>query len=162
MRLPSFRSLCMAGVIGATLAYFLDPNHGGRRRNTTRDTLGKGAGRVAGTATSTVQQVGGQVTGIVRERVPVRRRDNPHPDDKTLADRVESELFRDSRFDRSKLNVNVANGIVELRGQLDAQAEIDEVEHFVRGIADVRDVHNFLHLPGTPAPNKEDSLHAGE
>lgn len=153
------RTWIIAGLLGAGLAYLLDPDHGRRRRSMTGDKARKLAGRGAQTAGTVAQQAQGRVTGIVQERVP-KRRDNPNPDDKTLADRIESEVFRDDRVPKGRINVNVAEGIVELRGELDTQADIDYVVQCVRSVPDVGEIHNYLHLPGTPAPNKEEAIRA--
>ncbi|GAC1445934.1 MAG: hypothetical protein NVSMB52_08950 [Chloroflexota bacterium] len=81
--------------------------------------------------------------------------DNSDPDDSTLRDRIESEIFRDPKTSRQHINVNVANGVVELRGEQATQEDIDTLVKTVHAIANGKDVHNYLHLPGTTAPNKE-------
>jgi len=49
-------------------------------------------------------------------------------------------------------------GIVELRGQVENGDQLDAVESKVRSIEGVHTIHNYLHLPGTPAPNKASIL----
>jgi osmotically-inducible protein OsmY len=154
---PSLRSWITAAIVGGGLAWFLDPNSGARRRNITRDKLRSLLRRGTREAERRVGYARGQAYGIVQERVP-HRRDNPDPDDVTLRDRVESEVFRDRRIPKGQINVNVADGVVELRGELPSQGDIDYVVERVRQVPDVREIHNYLHLPGTPAPNKEEAL----
>lgn len=88
--------------------------------------------------------------------------DNPNPDDTTLRDRVESEIFRDwsVHADKGEFNIDVVDGIAVLRGQLKTQEEIDTLIRKVGEVRDVKGVESYLHLPGTPAPNKEDAIEA--
>jgi osmotically-inducible protein OsmY len=139
------------------LAYFLDPDKGTRRRNVTRDRLSAVIRRFMGRSGSMAQNIGGQAYGLVQETVP-HRRDNPNPDDRTLKDRIESEVFRNRKYSRESLNVDVADGVVELRGELPSESDIDDLIGQVKSVPDVREVVSYLHLPNTPAPNKESAL----
>ena len=77
-----------------------------------------------------------------------------NPDDQTLVDRVESEIFRDRKEVKGKVNINAEEGLVVLRGQLDSQELIDDLVNAVREVDGVRNVENLLHTPGTEAPTK--------
>lgn len=66
-------------------------------------------------------------------------------DDVTLARKVESELFRPSDVPKGSISVNVNDGVVELRGELPDQQQIDELGEGARKIAGVKDVRNLLH-----------------
>jgi hypothetical protein len=77
-----------------------------------------------------------------------------------LLDRVESELFEDRSIPHGRFNLEVEGTTVVLRGQLDSWADISRVEAAVMRVAGVDGVHNLLHIPGTPAPNKAESLAA--
>lgn len=77
-----------------------------------------------------------------------------NPDDQTLVDRVESEIFRDRKEVKGKVNINAEEGVVVLRGQLDSQDLIDDLVNAVRDVDGVRNVENLLHTPGTKAPAK--------
>ena len=153
------RKLFVSGVIGAALAYFLDPNTGARRRNVTRDRIGATLRRFGRRSEKLVEYVGGRAYGVVQETVP-HQHDNPNPDDLTLRDRVESEIFRDPSIPKGQINLSVVEGIVELHGQLGSQEEIDRLIKAVQNIPDVEGVRSYLHLPGTPAPDKADALKA--
>jgi osmotically-inducible protein OsmY len=151
---------------GALLAYFLDPTKGSQRRTSATEKVsgltGRGGQTPSGTggghgwpaATSSVG--GSTASGGKSSNVP----DNPNPDDTTLKDRVQSELFRDPQFSREEMNINVVDGIVELRGQLASKSMIDSVVKQTQAIPHVKGVHNYLHLAGTPAPNKAEALKA--
>jgi osmotically-inducible protein OsmY len=140
----------LGGIVGAAAVYYLDPDKGSQRRDSLGPVTQKmgGAGSFASRAVSTV-----------KETVP-HTPDNPNPDDTTLRDRVESEIFRNPQTSREHINVNVVGGIVELRGEQATQGDIDRLVQAVKGIPNVKGVHNYLHLPGTPAPNKESAIEA--
>ena len=66
-------------------------------------------------------------------------------DDATLAHKVETELFRPADAPKSQVSVNVNDGVVELRGELPDQQQIDELGESARKIGGVKDVRNLLH-----------------
>jgi osmotically-inducible protein OsmY len=65
-------------------------------------------------------------------------------DDVTLARKVESELFRPADVPKGAISVNVNDGVVELRGELADQEQIDELGDTARKIDGVKDVRNLL------------------
>ena len=73
-------------------------------------------------------------------------------DDVTLAQQVESELFREDKTPKGQISVNAANGIVQLRGEVEQPELIDELVQRARSVQGVREVENLLHLPGDAAP----------
>lgn len=73
-------------------------------------------------------------------------------DDQTLKAKVESEVFRETEAPRGDVNVNVDLGVVYLRGQLEDQSLIEELEQRVRAVQGVNRVENLLHTRGTEAP----------
>ena len=76
-------------------------------------------------------------------------------DDATLADKVRSEALRRTEISAEGVSVNVQDGVVQLRGELERPELIDELVDRVRSVQGVRDVENLLHLPGTDAPMHE-------
>ena len=72
-------------------------------------------------------------------------------DDQTLKAKVESEVFRETEAPKGDVNVNVELGVVYLRGQLEDQSLIEELEQRVRAVQGVNGVENLLHTPGTEA-----------
>jgi len=74
------------------------------------------------------------------------------PDDATLVDRVESQLFRDADVPKGGINVDAADGVVTLRGEVDAPM-IEEIAVRVAAVEGVTRVENLLHPPGTSAPH---------
>ncbi|MGI8824884.1 MAG: BON domain-containing protein [Chloroflexota bacterium] len=165
-------------VVGGAF-YFLHPAKGKRRRQDALDRFGSSLGggsqsggfasqaqsiasSVAGQAQSVASKVSSQTPAVVRETVQRGHPDNPNPDDNTLRDRVETELFRDSEIPKGELNIFVVDGVVDLRGELPSQTMIDKVIQRAESVEHVRGVRSYLHLPHTDAPNKEEAIEAGE
>jgi osmotically-inducible protein OsmY len=73
-------------------------------------------------------------------------------DDTTLARKVETEIFRDGDAPKGSVLVNVAEGTVSLRGEVESPDMIEALVDKARSVHGVRGVENLLHLPGTPAP----------
>jgi hypothetical protein len=78
-------------------------------------------------------------------------------DDVTLQRKVESIVFRSEGAPKESVNVNVADGVVYLRGQVKRPEDVRALEDAVREIPEVRGVENLVHLPGTPAPTRADT-----
>jgi osmotically-inducible protein OsmY len=91
------------------------------------------------------QAVGGRVYGM-------GSRGGRRVDDVTLTHQVESELFRSGDAPKGAVSVNSANGIVQLRGEVDSPELIDELVQRARSVRGVKDVENLLHAPGADAP----------
>jgi osmotically-inducible protein OsmY len=73
-------------------------------------------------------------------------------DDVTLTQKVESELFRNEHEVKGKVLVNAADGVVQLRGEVERPDLIEELVQRARSVDGVRNVENLLHLPGEEAP----------
>lgn len=179
-------------TLGGAAGYFLDPKRGSQRRSSiagkvpdsvksTAQTAASSAGSIANKvpsgvkntaqtaafagskAGSAVSQAGNSARQTVgRKAGGSGQPDNPNPDDNTLRDRVESELFREPGVEKGRLNVMVVDGVVDLRGELDTQQQIDSLVAQARAIEHVRDVRSYLHLPNTDAPNKESAIEASD
>jgi osmotically-inducible protein OsmY len=115
-----------AGAIGAALAYFFDPDNGRKRR----------------------------VAAIKKAGQRFRPADKPQPDDVTLARKVESEIFRGPDVPKGQINVNVEDGVVYLRGELEQPDLIEDLGAQARKVQGVLAVENLLHVPGEEAPAK--------
>ena len=140
-------------VIGAIATYFLDPTAGRRRRHTVRDRALSRLRRGERRAMTRARRAESHAVGIARRTVNPRRFRRREPlDDVTLAHKVESELARRAGVPKGEVIVNAEDGVVFLRGVVEQQDDIDRLEAATRRIADVLDVENLLHRPGTPAP----------
>lgn len=83
-------------------------------------------------------------------------------DDHTLEQRVQSTIFRDHREARGAVAVDVQEGVVSLRGQLDDARVIAALEREAARVPGVAGVLNLLHEPGTVAPNKAEAIEASQ
>jgi osmotically-inducible protein OsmY len=149
----------LAGLGGAALVYLFEPDAGRRHRAVLRDKTvslwrrgRRRVRRLSRRGTHTLRGQWGRITRPGHSDEPV--------DSVTLTQRVESEVFRDPAIPKGRINVNAENGVIELRGQLDSAEQIERVVARVRRVPGVRDVANLMHLPGTPAPNKEAAIRA--
>jgi osmotically-inducible protein OsmY len=142
----------LAGAIGAALAYFFDPDNGRRRRKLALDKAGKYL-RQAG---SEAQGVGAQAGGMKAKATQLQEQEKPQPDDVTLARNVESELLRGADVPKGQINVNVEDGVVYLRGQLEQRDLIEDLGAQARKVQGVLAVENLLHVPGEEAQAKPD------
>jgi hypothetical protein len=89
---------------------------------------------------------------------PARPRPVPKPlDDGTIARKVESAIFRTRQVSKGKVDVNVAEGVVWLRGEVRTPELVRRTEERAASVPEVRSVENLLHLPKTPAPSRTDS-----
>jgi len=153
--------LCIvSSFVTGSLVFFMDPERGRRRRNMARDRLFARMRRLGRGARSTWRGAAAETHGMSHRVLHLV----PHPtdvvDDETLRQRVESQLFRDRHIPKGDLNINCEHGMVILRGELDSQVEIVQLEERVRRMAGVRGVQNLLHQRGTAAPNKQRSFNA--
>ena len=104
------------------------------------------------TAKRYVERYAGQAKGIAGSapgvgRPPAEERLN----DPALAQKVESEVFQDKDIPKDKLNVNVENGVVYLRGELPDRELIDKLVARARQVEGVQGVENLTHLAGSSA-----------
>jgi osmotically-inducible protein OsmY len=147
----TIKKMAVAGAAGATAAYFFDPASGAARRAQARDRvmalLRRGerqAGRAGRQLTSDVKGLAARVTN--------RPDIEATPTDEQLKAKVESEVLGPK--DADGILVNVENGVVVLRGEMDDERRIEELEAAVRAVPGAEAVTNLIHRPGAPAPNK--------
>ena len=69
--------------------------------------------------------------------------------------KVETEIFRGPDVPKGQINVNVQEGVVQLRGEVPNPDMLDDLVEKTRKVQGVRDVESLLHLPGAPAPMHE-------
>jgi osmotically-inducible protein OsmY len=142
-----------AGV-GAAAVYFLDSSSGARRRSLAQDKAARFTREGGGTVQGAAQAVSGKAQGVAaRAQHAAKGGDSAPDDDQTLKSKVETEIFRPADAPKGTVNVSVANGVVELRGQVDDPAQAEALEKAARNVTGVRDVRNLLHLPGETPPN---------
>ena len=145
-----FRTFLIGLGAGALLALFADPATGRRRRAMARDKAGsyrrRGTRQLAATGRAAHSGIQARKARLAHRR-PVER----EYDDATLVDHVRSELGRDPLAHEGIL-VSAARGIVQLRGEIENEVDIEELVKRTEQINGVRAVENLLHVPGAPAP----------
>ena len=147
-------TLALGAVLGALFAYFLDPQSGRRRRATTRDRTLALVRRSGRSAQRAGRAVGAEAYGVAQQTQ--HREEEPKDyDDATLANKVQTEIFRPAEVPKGQIDVNVQQGVVQLRGEVPRPEMIEELGEQTRRIQGVRDVENLLHLPGTEAPTHQ-------
>src|SRR4051812_15584494 len=145
-------------ALGAFITYFVDPNAGRRRRHTARDRVRSRLRRGERRAMVRARRAESHAVGVARRTVNARRRAEQELDDVTLAQKVESQLYRRAGVRKGQVSVNVEEGVVFLRGVMERQEDIERMEEAARRVAGVRGVENLLHVPGTPAPASRSKL----
>lgn len=148
------RKVALIGGAGALITYFFDPRLGRGRRAKLQDQIGGVFRRLARETGRKAEYARGHAEGMRH----LGHRGSPPENDATLTAKVESEVLSRSNYPKGRISVNSVDGVVELRGTCDTPEQISDLEYEVRKVTGVGDVHNYLHLPNTPAPNKQEVL----
>jgi hypothetical protein len=148
------RTFLFGGVLGTLGALFLDPQQGRRRRAVLVDRTGVIFRRTGHGAERAGRGVGARVYGM-SQQVQHLQEEPKDFDDVTLTRKVETEIFRDADAPKGQVDVNVQDGVVQLRGEVRSPEQLDDLVEKARRVQSVRDVESLLHLPGTPAPMHE-------
>ncbi len=141
----------VAAVAGVLAAFFLDPTSGRRRRAEVLQRVPAFFRRRGRQLSRAGRAASAEVHGI-QQKVTHLREEPKDLNDSTLTEKVKTELFRDPEVPKGQINVNVQEGVVQLRGEVPKPELIEELVEKARSIQGVRDVENLLHLPGTEAP----------
>ena len=137
--------------LGAALTFFFDPQSGARRRKATVDRAAALFRKSTKRANRAGRGVAAQTQGLAKRAAHLREEEKPQPDDATLAHKVETEIFRGADVPKGDINVNAEDGVVYLRGEVERAELIDDLGKAARRVQGVREVENYLHLPGAPA-----------
>jgi hypothetical protein len=156
--LPRPSTIALVALATITADYFLDPYRGRGRRGMLRSQTRAMVRRAAHRLSAYLHYKEGKGRGLLEHRFHLHSPDNPVPDDLTLRDRVESQLFRDRTVPKGSINVSVCFRTVELRGQVPDRAAIDRIVERVLAVPDVGGVRSYLHVPDTPAPKEAPAL----
>jgi osmotically-inducible protein OsmY len=113
------------------------------------------------TAKSYVDKYGGQLKGAAQNVTPGAGREPAEErlNDPALVQKVESELFRDEHIHHVKghISFNAEYGVIYIRGEVPDEATREDITIRARRVDGVRAVENLTHLPGEPAPAKDES-----
>jgi hypothetical protein len=91
--------------------------------------------------------LGGRFAGLVQGRLG----GGSQIDDDTLQRHVEADLYGSRKVTRSKVQIEVNEGVVWLRGEVKSQAVADEAESRAQAIDGVTRVENLLRVAKAPA-----------
>jgi osmotically-inducible protein OsmY len=113
------------------------------------------------TAKAYADRYSGQLKGAAQNvapgagRAPAEERLN----DPALVQKVESELFRDEHIHHVKghIKFNAEYGVIFIRGEVPDDATREDITARARRVEGVRAVENLTHLPGEPAPAKDET-----
>jgi hypothetical protein len=155
----SIAPVLLAGAAGALALYYADPAQGRRRRALVRDRLARWRRVVTRDVPRRAERrarfLGGVARGVGHGAASFARGDG-YAGDETLVARVRSEVLRSQQVKAGEVHVDAYEGCVTLRGQLEHPEDIRRLVHAAGCVDGVREVRSFLHLPGTPPPNKGD------
>ncbi len=156
MRMKAFK-MAAAAAAGAAGALLLDPQSGRRRRSVAKDRLAAAFRRRAADVERRARYVEGRAEGMAYRAAGAG---TPHPvDDRALTD-VVRQFMASVDFDTSQVNVDAVDGVVTLRGQVQRPDHVRALRDGAAKLPAVQRVESYLHLPGTPAPNKADAVAA--
>jgi hypothetical protein len=141
--------------LAVALTYFADPQQGNRRRKMAVQRVGGTFRTLMGRSQRAGRAVSSQAYGVTQKVAHIREEDKDLTDE-TLKSKVETELFRDADAPKGQVDVNVVDGVVYLRGELEEEM-IDDLVASARKVSGVKSVENLLQTPGTPAPTPEGS-----
>jgi osmotically-inducible protein OsmY len=139
----------VAAAGGAGIQFLLDPAEGKHRRKMLIDRGSSTARDLARQGEKRARYTSGLAKGAAARATG---KSASPADDKTLADRVRTEIFRRDDAPKGEVNVSVVDGVVYLRGELSSSEEIERLGRDARAVPGVRDVQNLLHAPGVAAP----------
>lgn len=148
-----FRKFFFAGLAAGALSMFLfDPRTGKRRRALVRDKAVHFGHTVDDAVTEGLPKKIKYVSGFAQgasHKVGSMTDSESHAsdDDKTITDRVMSSVFRDPDIPSGQVNVNTVDHVVYLRGSLEGEDRVKEIEDKTRKVAGVRDVVNLINRP---------------
>jgi hypothetical protein len=141
-------ALLVACGVGALAEYFLDRQHGARRRHLVRDRARAALRRRSRNAVRRAKYLEGVAEGVAYKAahaVPGATGHTEPPDDVALAQKVESIAFRKAGVPKGQVSVNADNAVIYLRGQLGSDDQIEELVRATQGIEGVNGVENLLH-----------------
>ena len=151
------RTMAIAGLAGAAVAYLFDPIAGSARRSRMRELIAAFTRRRAtraglpplpvDTVTTPIDaEVADTPEAPMKEAVAVTREDRPNSD-AAIADHIRMRVQARPDLETEGLVVEVLRGVAFLRGDLKDRAQIDEVVDLTGDVPGVQEVQNLIHLP---------------
>lgn len=151
--------LGVGGAIGALVSYYWDPERGHARRARQADQLQAAFRQQRTAAEGQARYLTGKLKGATHNAGTATVGDPDAPaSDGVIVERVRSQVLGRPEFSSFTVNVEALDGSVTLRGELPDNGHIQALCQAVHEVPGVNDVHSYLHLPHTPAPNKAEAI----
>jgi gas vesicle protein len=148
-----FWGLITGIIIGAVAMFILDPQNGRRRRSLARDQAIKARNTVDRAVTEDLPKRAEYISGFAegaRHKVQEMAdggSDRRPENEVVLVDRVMSQVFRDPDLPKGEINVDADGTTVFLRGSVEDESLVEEIEKRVRSVEGVDDVVNLINQP---------------
>ena len=143
--MSKFVRIVGVGAAAAAAMYLLDPDRGRSRRAKLSDQAAALARKAEEKTRAQAEYQKGVVQGLAHDLTEPFRSE-PEFDDETLRQKVKSEAI--GRWDGPKndVQVDVDNGVVTLKGNIDAE-KVDRLIRLVKGVPGVASVNDQLSVP---------------
>jgi osmotically-inducible protein OsmY len=148
------KAFALGLVFGAIFDHYADPVSGRRRRKVDMDRVAGGVRSGWRRALRALRLVQADAYGVAK-KIEHRQELPKDLDDATIAHKIETDVFRDADVPKGQINVNVQEGVAQLRGEVPTPDMLDSLIKRTREVQGVREVESLLHLPGTTAPMHE-------
>jgi osmotically-inducible protein OsmY len=137
----------IVGIAAAAAAamYLLDPDRGRSRRAKLTDQAAALARKAEEKTRAQAEYQKGMVKGLAHDLTEPFRPE-PDFDDETLRQKVKSEAIGRWEGPTSDVEVDVDNGVVTLKGNVDAE-KMDRLIRLVKGVPGVASVNDQLSVP---------------
>ena len=131
-----------AFVLGASTAYFLDPDSGARRRRMVADRTARITRRTLRLLGKKARYAEGRLYGATAGvQDAVTPDDERATDDATVLQRIRSEALRDVGLSTKGMEIDVRDGVVTVEGTVPSASLGDDLVARVREVPGVEDVH---------------------
>ncbi len=148
-----FWGLITGIALGAAAMFVLDPQNGRRRRSLARDKAIKARNTVDRAITEDLPKQADYISGFAEgakhkvKEIAEGGSDRRPGNEAVLVDRILSQVFRDPELPKGDINVDANGTTVFLRGSVDDDKLVDEIEKRVRAVEGVDDVVNLINQP---------------
>jgi osmotically-inducible protein OsmY len=139
--------LLFLAAVGGAVYYFFVGEQGAKRREQAQERAGELLGRGKRAADEAGEAMSAEAKRMKEEAQSAAEQATDF-DDQTLKQKVETEVLAGDA-PKGQVDVNVANGVVTLRGELEQSDLIEDLEQRVRKVQGVRGVENLLQPSGT-------------
>lgn len=146
--LPKAKIAAAGAFVGSLFMFLFDPSRGKGRRAKAWDMASGRARRARRKAEQAGRAAGAEMHGL-REKMKHLKEEPKTFDDATLKAKVETELFGDPSVPKGRININVEDGIVFLRGEVESDRLIKQLGAKTSRINGVEEVSNLLTVEGS-------------